>query len=322
MRPKAIILVLMALLLFPSLLMAGPKTDEPLTGVLGTMTWGIGHEKALDILDKEMMKAYREKAAVMTDHAYADKMRKLTSDRILSARQSYKELNSQNAGIMTVSVVGDEFMPDNNESVFVIRDEVASKYFFFYNDKLYKVVVVYDESYINGRGFDRMVAETADKYGQPFSDDFNDEEAIFVSSTWKDKNGTSMILINKAKTYETFIVVFVQDSMAAALKEKHAGYVKMKNSGPAIDDDINDLTSDDDEAQSASAGNSVDDILGSQTKVDLKAGLSKEDLEEIKSIESGEDFDDDDKKKKKKKRRKHKKKKKKKKGDKGGLVIY
>ena len=243
--------------------------------ILGNLSWGMDHETVMKRLAEKINEDYRAKVKGSLDESYADLMRKAYNERAENMRKSYMPLMKDNVANLSVSIIGEEFMPDNNESMLTQREEVATKYFFFLNDKLYKIAIVYDSSYLGPVAFDTFCATTEAKYGKPYDEVWTDD-GDFMESIWKDKT-TILNVKNKYASYNTFLMVFSEEATSNTLKVQHKQYYDSVNSGPEVSSDIDLLTVD----SSEDIGNSVDDILGKKTEVDLLAGLSQQDLDVI-----------------------------------------
>ncbi len=248
-----------------------PKAKANLDDSLGTLAWGMDHEKVTKLLADKLNDDMRVKIKGSTDESYADMMRKSYSERIDNMRKSYMILRKDNVASLSVSIVGEEFMPDNQEALLIQREDIATKYFFFLNDKLYKMAVVYDANYLGPIAFDTFCATAEDKYGKAV-DEVWDDDANFLESIWKNKT-TTLTVKNKYSSYNTFLMVFSEEATDKPLVAQHKSYYNSINNGPEISSAIDLLTADDGEGE----GSSVDAILGKDTKVDLLAGLSKED---------------------------------------------
>lgn len=243
--------------------------------ILGNLSWGMDHETVMKRITEKMNEDYRAKVKGTLDESYADMLRKNYSERAENMRKSYTQLMKDNVASLSVSIVGEEFMPDNNESMLTQRDEIATKYFFFLNDKLYKIAIVYDSDYLGPIAFDTFCATTEEKYGRA-DDEVWTDEGDFMEAIWKDKS-TILNVKNKYASYSTFLMVFSEEATSKPLVEQHKRYYESVNSGPEISADIDLLTADDNEE----VDSSVDAILGKKTEVNLLAGLSEADLATI-----------------------------------------
>ncbi len=239
--------------------------------ILGKLSWGMNHEQVQKILTEQINEDYRAKVKGQRDESYADTLRKTFSERSENMRKSYMQLMHDNVANLSVSIIGEEFMPDNNESIIVQREDIATKYYFFLNDKLYKIAIVYDSNYIGALAFDSFVATAEAKYGKA-KDEVWDDDANFLEADWYTAT-TQLAVKNKYASYSTCLMVFSEKATEAPLVAKHKAYYDSINSGPEVSADIDALTADVDEDYSGS----VNKILGKDTKVDLLAGLSQED---------------------------------------------
>ena len=253
--------------------------------ILGNLSWGMDHEAVIKRLSDKMNEDYRAKVKGSLDESYADMMRKGYMERVENMRKSYIQLMKDNVASLSVSIIGEEFMPDNNESMLTQRDDIATKYFFFINDKLYKIAIVYDSNYLGPIAFDTFCATTEAKYGKPHDEVWTDE-GDFMESIWKGKS-TILNVKNKYASYSTFLMVFSEEATAAPLVAQHKQYYASVNHGPEISADIDLLTADDPNEQDSS----VDAILGKKTEVDLLAGLSQQDIDIIQGKTSQKEIE-------------------------------
>ncbi len=293
------------------------KTSVRLDAVLAGLEWGQSHEKVLAALEKIVMDDFRNATIGMTDLSRTDRIRKQYVDKVDRIKSSFMQLAGDATASLEVSIVGTEFLRDNNEAVIVVRDDVATKYLFFVNNQLYKVAVAYDPSYIGGMAYDTFARATSDKYG-PVFDEKLDEDGFVVETVWEDTAGHRLRLLNMEDTYDTFLMVFTEVGLESAVLDKHVVMRAKRSAGPSVSSDIDALT----EGEDARTGSAVDALIGVDTRVDLMAGIPEE---ERLAMEAGED--DETKKKKKAKESNKKRTKKKSGGDKSkekgaGIVIY
>lgn len=306
---------LMALLLCSSAL-AQSVTSSSLDTILQGMSWGMNHKQVLASIEKSVMADYRKKAEGIVDLQYADRIRKLQVSRIDDMNKSYMELKGDKTATLSVSIIGEEFAPDNDESLLTIKDDVATKYYFFHKDKLYKIAVVYDTNYLGGVAFDTFVSTTEQKYGKPFSEAW-DDDGNFNAAMWKDKKANVLNVKNKYASYNTFLMLFYEESANKSLEAVHIEHAKKVSAGPSVGSDIDALTQD-----SGGDSNSTDSILGKSTKVDLLAGLSQDEIDIINGKTTAAEVEKKKKAKAKKAAAAKKKKDKKKAAAKEGLFIY
>jgi len=284
------------------------KSAKPLGGILNGVEWGQSKDKVMERIEAIIMAEYAEKSAEIGDMGKRDKLRKSYVQRVERIEKSHKEFKSGERSGLEVSIVASEFVPDNQESVLVVREEIATKYYFFLSDELYKVAVAYDPDYIGEMAFDSFVAAITKKYGDP-ADEGVDAEGYFIMATWEDSEGTRLRATNAADHYDTYLMSFTSVEREAKVSEKHDAANVERNTEPSVSADIDALVDKDGDANS---GNAADAILGGGTAIDLKAGLPQEDIDamaegEMVGGDHGDKGGTSDKKKKKTKKKKVKK---------------
>ena len=247
-----------------------------LSQILGKLKWGMSAEDTKKILADKIMDDFRAKANGNSDLVFVDNLRQTYSDRAENMQKSFLMLTRENSTSLGVSIVGEEFMPDNGESLLTQREDFATKYFFFKDDQLYKIAVVYDSAYLGPVAFDSFCATTAEKYG-PATKEIWDDDGNFNESIWTDKSPVKLTVKNKYSSYNTFLMVFVNDSVESSLVAAHKAYFASLNAGPEVSSDIDALTAD----PTDGGGSSIDALLGKKTEVNLLSGLSQEDIDII-----------------------------------------
>ena len=121
------------------------KSDKvTLKQSLGRLSWGMSSEEAKRVISDIIMDDFRAKTDGNSDLSFVDNTRKAHTQRVENMQKSYMVLTRENSAGLGVSIVGEEFMPDANESLIIQNDDIATKYYFFKDDKLYKMAVVYD----------------------------------------------------------------------------------------------------------------------------------------------------------------------------------
>lgn len=288
------------------------KQKTGLAAVLGDVSWGDSKEDVLKKMKSQLMTEARKDPKVKRDPLLMQKARKGALDRHKKAEKSYTRLIGENTGY-EVSVIGDEFSSDNGEAFIRVKDSVAQRFYFFIDNRFYKLVVAYNSSYLRGTDFESFVALSARKYGRPTEaeyDDIRGEEQLALVS-WQDPE-TSLAVKNKKELFDTYTMAFTDRQTLKRLQAK-------KGRVGGSDKDSDELSA---QVQDLMAGSEndtnrgvVDDISGTRTKIDFAEGRPKDDSDKRYDDEGNlvSAKDDDKPKKSKPKKSKTKKKKRKKK---------
>lgn len=264
---RQIMLVLLASLLLlaavPPLSAYAEGEGEQLAGVLETLTWGAPHEDVLKYAEAKLTAEF-DKKAKDADTYKRDKLRQQLRQDVQKVAETYKELKAgQNSGL-ELSIVSGEFIKGNNESVLSMRDKVATRYFFFIDDRLYKISVAYDPEYLNGINFEDFLGSVAKKYGEQ-KELLEDDIGALVQGVWE-TDGTRLRVHDQTGTYKAFLMTFSDIELENKVAAAHDAANKAR-SGPEVSSDIDDLAMAD--------GTSITDE-GEAVKFDLTGSLSPE----------------------------------------------
>ena len=203
--------LLIALSTMVLLFLLVPQTAmAEIDSVLGEIEWGDTKEEVIEKLRTEMMNQLREDSRLRNDRVAMQRERQRVLDRMRRIEDSYTSLRGSRTGF-EVSVVSREFNPDNSESLMRVRDDVAQRYYFFHEGKLYKLVVAYDQNYVSNVGFDAFLNQASRRYGRPSSTEFGrvHGEEVQVEAVWQD--GSNQLRVeDQREFYGTFTMAFSQ----------------------------------------------------------------------------------------------------------------
>lgn len=247
--------------------------------VLGEIRWGDTKEEVVEKLRSRRIDALRENSRLRNDRVAMQRERQLVLDDMRRVEDSFTELRGSRTGY-EVSVVAREFHPNNDESLMRIRDEVAQRYFFFHDGKLYKLVVAYDQSYVLDLPFESFLSQVTRRYGRPTASETDERqgEEVIVKAIWRDGR-TELRVEDQTEFYGTFTMAFSNletESGLAALRED-------RRSDQAVSARVRSLR--DMSATDPNAG-VIEDMIG-QVNVSLPERPNRE--EEAEGHEEGSD---------------------------------
>jgi len=165
-----------------------------------------------------------------------DEVRKKMENAIAKIKQNTVEFTGKDTPWNT-SIVDDQFAHRNNESMIANLTENQQKFFFFYNDKLYKIFIALPEEQYAGYTFPKFQSAIEQIYGKA-QEEF--EEGITGESElhhllWKSSGNLHLWAMDKTGVYGNFVLVVldnaVNEEVVAARKErglKTAGYVNIE----------------------------------------------------------------------------------------------
>jgi hypothetical protein len=173
-------------------------------------------------------------------------------------KKSFTKFEGQKTG-WDVSIIGPEFQQNTAEAVLVTKEDVWTRYFFFFEDGLYKMFLAFNKDAIGGKTFQEFGKAMEAKYGHAKEVYRDDKMRGGVRHTldhyeWSAGGGDRLKLIDRSEFYGVYCLVLydgsVQDRVSDRRKTVNPGDVKhdelvdsvtgnhAKEKGGDIDDDI------------------------------------------------------------------------------------
>lgn len=244
-----------------------PAQDGGLASVLRGLEWTAPKKAVLTHFQKIEEEAFREASQEVRDPIAKERMRRKMLDTVKQIEESEIAFKGQRSGY-EVSVIAGEFRDNNNESLIVVRDDNAQRYFMFADGRLWKLVIAYNPDYIQDIGFDAFVEQVTRKYGDPEDTKYSQEEYM-TSATWRDEQ-TELRIEDKSDFFNTFTMVFADRKTAERMSKFQSAF----GEGPKKKDKLASEIMDIQEDSSFGSDNEdvVDSILGSKVVVDLERG--------------------------------------------------
>ena len=266
-----IVAVCVAGLVCASASSVGAQDQGTLVSVLRGLEWNASKGDVLGHFKKIKDGEFREGSEKVRDPLLKETLRKKKMSEYSQIEKSYQTLGGARTGF-EVSVITGEFAPNNGESLLVVRESNAQKYFMFADGRLWKLVVAYNSEYIEGIGFEAFVEAVSRKYGEPDETEFDEasDGQSLARAVWRDDN-TELRLENKSDFFNTYTMVFADRQTADRLKSINRAFGtkedpeagrKVRSSILEIQDDA-DFGGDDDV---------VDSLVGTKTNVDVLTG--------------------------------------------------
>jgi hypothetical protein len=262
-----------------------------LSETLGDIEWGDSREQVLEKLKSRMLDTLDGRQDLKHDRVKMQEARKEMLDRHARIAESYDRLEGKRTGY-EVSVIAGEFTKNNGEALLKVNDEMAQRFYFFVDGDLYKRVVAYRQSAIEGVAFPAFVKRVAAKYGRP--DEANnhtiDGEEKLHTVHWKDDE-TLLRVEDAREFFGTFKMVFSDRSKVESLRASEGAFGGSDKTDEEVSARVQDLTKGSAKGTSEEE-NVVDSMIGESVEVDLYS--STDDAEEENGSEETEDEESDD----------------------------
>lgn len=242
-----------------------PKKKEGLSAVLDTLDWGAPSTAVLDMLEAEVEKRYEEILA-KADTLEVDRILRRKNAEVKTIRDSLVRFDGQRTGF-EASVIDEDFRAQNGEALIKVEDGPAQRYFFFKDEQLWKVLVIYSSNVARQLAFEGFIQQIEKKYGSAASRQ-EDAKGEVVGATWED--ALTRLVAQDRSLFGTYAMVFLDKQRGVAIEAgrppRQAALTPVID--PAADSMIADIM-----AEGGGAGNDVvDHITGNEHQVRLQVG--------------------------------------------------
>lgn len=235
----------------------------------GEFTWGMTPQQVMEKLNAKIDAAYKDRVEkARMDPRLSDKLRDQIKAEKAVVSKSYVKFDGNNAAWGT-SIIDEEFLPNNGESMLVYREDKSKRYFFFSGESLYKMFVAFDKEVVAGKSFMQFGDVMQEKYGkaQPVYREVamhGMKDKILDAYQWRSAEGDGLRLVDRSKFYDVYCLVIYDHNVADRQAEirKSRGTNEVRDT--FVDSVITDKQSDRDEND-----NVVDRITGKEV---LKPG--------------------------------------------------
>jgi hypothetical protein len=194
--------------------------------------------------------------------------RQIKADKDQIAKSLVK-FDGQNAAWAT-SIIDEEFLPNNSESMLVQREDKSKRYFFFSGESLYKMYIAFDKEVVQGKSFTQFGEMMQQKFGkaQPVYRDVamhgGAKDKVLDAYQWRSAQGDGLRLVDRSRFYDVYCLVIYDQAVAERQAEIRKSRAASVPKGSFVDSVISDKPSERDEND-----NVVDRITGKEV---LKPG--------------------------------------------------
>lgn len=191
----------------------------------GVFTWGMSSNEVLDKLQAAVQaRSLKSIEDANNDPARQQRLRDALRKEIKAIRDSYTKFDGQKSG-WDVSIIGPEFSQNNGEAVIQTKEDVWTRYFFFFEDRLYKIFLAFNKDQIRGKSFQDFGKELATKYGTPREVYRDEKQQGGVRRTldhyeWAVSGGNSLRLVDRSEFYGVYCLVLSDPSTSVQVAEK------------------------------------------------------------------------------------------------------
>src|SRR5262252_8514437 len=132
----------------------------------GVFKWGMKPEEVMALVKGSVEKKYQPRIKEASqDPGKQQRVREEMDREINAVKKSFSKFEGGKTG-WDVSIVGTEFQQNTGEALLVTKEEVWTRYFFFFEDGLYKMFLAFNKDALEGKSFLDFGKSLEARYGR------------------------------------------------------------------------------------------------------------------------------------------------------------
>jgi hypothetical protein len=234
----------------------------------GTFKWGMKPEEVMAQARAAVEAKYEPRVEkARQDPGLQQRLRDEMMKEIAAVKKSYTKFEGQKSG-WDVSIIGHEFQQNTSEAVLVTKEDIWTRYFFFFEDGLYKMFLAFNKDALVGKTFQDFGKGMEAKYGNA-REVFRDEKQrgggirrILDHYEWSAGGGDRLKLVDRSEFYGVFCMVLYDGAVQDRVMDRR----KVVNPGDVKRDDLVESVTGKDKATADANDDIIDRVVGKEVK--------------------------------------------------------
>jgi hypothetical protein len=186
------------------------QTTLGIEKLMGAYKWGIPSSKVMSMLERDISNEMDPQIKTTSDPLAQDKLRREKFDKIKDLKKSQVRFDGKQTP-WDISMVDKEFAHKNSESMAVVWTKKDRRFFFFHNDKLYKMYIAFNADMFQDKTFEDFAQVMETRFGKAerkFHTSLKGDK-IMDHLAWPPTGTTLLRAIDNTKLYSNFCLVLV-----------------------------------------------------------------------------------------------------------------
>jgi hypothetical protein len=234
---------------------APAASQEEIKKLKGDFKWGMTSAEVAQAVAARIEASYQEKLQKSAgDPTTNDQIRKQMRADIEQAKKNVVRFDGGKTGY-DVSIIDEEFSHNMGESMLVAKEETSTRYFFFTDDRLYKMFIAFDKEMLAGKSFEEFGALMQARFGKAKEVRVEQKGAGAAKAKvdhyeWGGKSGDGLRLVDRSEFYDVYCLVVYDAAIEGRVAQAHRdgrkavdrrdALVEAVTSAPGSDRDNND----------------------------------------------------------------------------------
>jgi hypothetical protein len=236
---------------------------EPKAGIF---KWQMSPEEVMGLVKDSTDKKYQPRIeGSAQDPGKQQRIRDEKEKELKAVKSSYTKFEGQKNG-WDVSIIGPEFQQNTGEAVLISKEDIGTRYFFFYENGLYKMFLSFNKEAIGTKTFREFGKSMEAKYGHA-KEVYRDEKVkdgmrhILDHYEWS-AGGDKLRLVDRSEFYGVYCLVLADAGAQDRATEKR----KFTNPDQPTGDALVDAVVKKDDNDRDANDNIIDRITGKEIK--------------------------------------------------------
>jgi hypothetical protein len=194
-------------------LKATEQTKLGIEKLMGVFKWGMPPQKVFAVLEKDIHAEFEPQVKATQDPMIQDRIRKEKNEKIKELKNNYVKFHGKQTS-WDISMVDKEFAHKNNESMAVVWTKKDRRFFFFHNEKLYKLYIAFNADLYQDKTFEDFAQVMEARFGKAerkFTTTIKGDQ-VMDHLAWPPSGNTLLRAIDNTKLYSNFCLVLAEKS--------------------------------------------------------------------------------------------------------------
>jgi hypothetical protein len=232
----------------------------------GVFRWGMKPEEVMALVKTAVEKKYQPRITqAAQDPGKQQRVREELDKEVNAVKKSYTKFEGQKSG-WDVSIVGSEFQQNTGEALLVTKEDVWTRYFFFFEGGLYKMFLAFNKDALEGKSFTDFGKSLEARYGRA-REVYRDEKMkggvrhLLDHLEWG-AGDDRLRLVDRSEFYDVYCLVLAEGSAMDRVVERR----KIVNPGAVEKDALVEAVTTKDSNDRDANDNIIDRITGRDVK--------------------------------------------------------
>jgi hypothetical protein len=232
----------------------------------GTFKWGMRPEEVMAAARLAVEGKYKKRITeASADPGKQQRIHDEELREINAVKKSFTKFEGQKSG-WDVSIVGPEFQQGTSEAVLVTKEDQWTRYFFFFEDGLYKMFLAFNKDALQGKSFADFGKSMEARYGNAraiYRDDKTKAGINHVLDHFAWNAGADRLkLVDRSEFYGVYCLVLYDQSTHERVTDKR----KIVNPGTVEKDELVESVANRGKESNDENDDIIDRVVGHETK--------------------------------------------------------